>query len=124
MNVEDINYEDMVRTLIKPGEDILASLTPEKCDLWHVASAAPGEASELFDAVKKYVIYGKTLDRENIIEELGDLKFFVTRIMQILGITAEEVERHNILKLSTRYKFEKGTMKYSDEAARDRADKA
>lgn len=114
------SHPEMVRTLIKSGEAILASLTPEKADLWHVASCVPGEAGELFDAVKRHVIYEKAIDRENVIEELGDLEFYLERVRQILGISREETLEANIDKLSERYQG----LVYSNQAAQDRADKA
>lgn len=65
-------------------------------------------------------IYRKELDRENVIEELGDLEFYLEGIRQGLGLTREECLEHNIRKLSKRYEG----LKYSDKAAQDRADKA
>lgn len=114
-----INYPDMVKTLAKPGEDIIAQLTPKKAELWHMASCVPGEAGELFDAVKKQVIYNKEIDRANVVEELGDLEFYMEGVRQNLGITREETITANIAKLGKRYEG----MKYSDKAAQDRADK-
>ncbi len=112
------NHNAMVASLCKPGDEILKSLTPEKCDLWHVASCVPAEGGELFDAVKKYVIYGHEIDRENIIEELGDLEFFMARVRQILIINREMTLVANIEKLKERY-----PSGYSDTAAMERADK-
>lgn len=115
-----INYQDMVATLAKPGEDILASLTPLKCHLWHMGSCIPGEAGELFDAVKKAVIYNKPIDRANVVEELGDLEFYMEGLRQGLNISREETLAANVAKLGERYKG----LKYTDKAAQERADKA
>jgi NTP pyrophosphatase (non-canonical NTP hydrolase) len=116
----DITHPELVAALVKPGADIIASLTPEKADAWHMASCIPGEAGELFDAVKKNVIYNKPLDRANVIEELGDLEFYMEGLRQNLGITREETIAANITKLSKRYEG----LQYSDTAAQLRADKA
>ena len=114
-------HADMVSKLCKPGDDILQSLTGFKADLWHVASCVPSEAGELFDAVKKFVIYGKSdLDIENVIEELGDIEFYLQRIRELLEIDREETLRANIQKLSKRYE----NFNYSDQAAQERADKS
>jgi NTP pyrophosphatase (non-canonical NTP hydrolase) len=78
-----------------------------------------GEAGELLDAVKKATIYRKPLDRVNVVEELGDLEFYMRGLRESLGITREETLGLNISKLRKRY-----TAKYSDEAAIHRADKA
>jgi NTP pyrophosphatase (non-canonical NTP hydrolase) len=114
-----IDHPTLVRALVKPGADIIASLTPDKADMWHMASCIPGEAGELFDAVKKHVLYGKDLDRENVVEELGDLEFYMEGLRQRIGITRDETLAANIAKLSKRYEG----LSYSDAAARDRADK-
>tara|TARA_R110000824_G_scaffold3379_2_gene15991 strand:+ start:10610 stop:11011 length:402 start_codon:yes stop_codon:yes gene_type:complete len=108
----------MVNNLAKDGEEIVSSLTPEAAHLWHMASALCGEAGELFDAIKKSVIYEKDLDVENVVEELGDIEFYMEGLRSTLEITRLQTLAHNILKLNRRYGD-----KYSDVAAQERADK-
>lgn len=84
----------------------------------HAALGVCGEAGELADAVKKEWAYNTPEDRKNIIEELGDLNFYMTMIQQYYGISDEQIINHNVEKLGIRYK--KG---YSDKAAQERADK-
>lgn len=115
----DKQFDEMTLALAKDGQDIINDLTPEKADLLHMAVGVSGEAGELLDAVKKAVIYNKEMDLENIIEELGDLEFYMSKIRQIVGITREEILQRNIDKLSIRYA--KG--KYSNDQAQERADK-
>lgn len=112
-------YSKMVKALAKPGSDIIISLTPEKIHNLHMAVGVSGEAGELLDAIKKESIYNKELDRENVIEELGDLEFYMEGLRQGLGITREETLEHNKNKLSKRYK----SLTYSDQQAQERADK-
>ncbi len=118
-----IKHNEMVAALAKPGADIIATLTPEKAHVIHMAVGISGEAGELLDAIKKHVIYNKPIDRENVIEELGDLEFYMEGLRQGFGITREETIEANIYKLAkgpnARYKG--GT--YSDKAAQERADK-
>jgi NTP pyrophosphatase (non-canonical NTP hydrolase) len=110
----------MVNALAKPGEAIIESLTPSKAHLLHMAVGICGEAGELIDAVKKHVVYGKEIDIENVIEELGDIEFYMAGLRERLGIERMTTIRHNIGKLTVRYEG----LKYSDKAAQDRADKA
>lgn len=117
--MEKITHSELVSKLAKPGQTIIDELTPLKSHCWHMASALQGEAGELFDAIKKWVIYGKKPDRANIVEELGDLEFFMEGFRAALKITREETIEANIAKLSERYK----EMSYSNEAAQERADK-
>jgi NTP pyrophosphatase (non-canonical NTP hydrolase) len=113
-------FQDMVGGLAKSGEAIQASLTPLKCHLWHMASCIPGEGGELFDAIKKFVIYEKPLDKANVIEELGDLEFYMEGLRAALGITRQQTLEANMVKLGKRY--EAG--RFSNQAAQTRADKA
>lgn len=114
-----IIYSEMVAALAKKGEVIANELTAEDAHLLHMTVGVSGEAGELLDAVKKAVIYRKPLDRENVIEELGDLEFYMEGLRQGLGITRQETIDANIAKLSKRYEG----LKYSDKSAQLRADK-
>lgn len=121
MNEElETTFAQMVAHLFKPGEDIISSLNPLRVEVWHMASCLPGEAGELFDAVKKWCIYNKPLDRDNVIEELGDMEFYMEGLRMVLDISREETLKANISKLSKRY----SNGSYSDQQAQDRADKA
>jgi len=121
--MDKINHADMVAALVKPGQDIKDSITPEECDLLHMAVGVAGEAGELLDAVKKHIIYRKPLDMVNMKEELGDLEFYMERIRQICKFSREEVLEANIEKLMTSDKARYKLGKYTDDAAQNRADK-
>jgi len=118
--MSEIKHEEMVAVLAKPGDKVMQDLTPSTADLLHMAVGVSGEAGELLDAVKKAAIYAKPIDRENVIEELGDLEFYIEGIRQNLGISREETLQANIKKLKVRYEG----LKYSNQAAQERADKA
>lgn len=112
-------YDEMTAALSKNGSAIIRDLDPEKADLLHMAIGVSGEAGELLDAVKKSAIYGKSLDHKNMVEELGDLEFYMSRIRQIIGVTRDEVLERNFDKLSKRYS--EGT--YTNSQAKKRMDK-
>lgn len=112
-------YDEMTAALSKNGSAIIRDLDPEKADLLHMAIGVSGEAGELLDAVKKSAIYGKSLDHKNMVEELGDLEFYMSRIRQIIGVTRDEVLERNFDKLSKRYSD--GT--YTNSQAQKRMDK-
>ena len=115
-----MNHSELVANLAKSGEEIVATITPEQAHLLHMAVGISGEAGELLDAVKKAVIYQKEIDLENVIEELGDVEFYMEGLRQGLEISRDETVRLNISKLMTRYQ----SGQYSDKQAQDRADKA
>jgi NTP pyrophosphatase (non-canonical NTP hydrolase) len=118
METEEL-HAAMVAKLKKPGKEILKLLTPEQCDLIHMGMGIAGEAGELLDAIKKHTIYNQDIDMENIIEELGDIEWYLAGLRASLLITRERTLRQNMNKLATRYKG----YKYSDKRAKDRADK-
>ena len=68
---------------------------------------------------KKHAIYNKPLDRDNVVEELGDIEFYLQQLRVRLSITREETLHANVQKLRKRY-----ASGYSDAAAQARADKA
>jgi len=106
------NYSDFVKALLKD--------MPNAGDnLMHTAAGISGEAGELLDAVKKHWAYGKPLDMENVREELGDIMFYVTAMMNVLDLDEEEIIWANVEKLEARYPG----ITYSDAAAIARADK-
>lgn len=109
----------MVKALAKPGHEIIKEITPLKAHCLHMAVGVCGEAGELIDAVKKNVMYNKPLDIANVVEELGDIEFYLEGLRQELGITREQTIEHNIEKLGVRY----SGGKFSNESAQERADK-
>ena len=72
---------EMVKALAKPGEDIVASMTPEKAHLLHMAVGVMGEAVEFICAQS----------HENAVEELGDLEFYITGFILGLGLSYEDL---------------------------------
>jgi NTP pyrophosphatase (non-canonical NTP hydrolase) len=92
---------------------------PVDDNLVHTALGVTGEAGEYADAIKKHVIYGKPLDQENAIEELGDILWFIALACEALGTDMASVAQGNIDKLKKRY-----PEKYTDQLAGDRLDKA
>lgn len=109
---EILRYEDLVEKLFKRRGTLQA-------DLDHAIIGCAGEVGELADAIKNYTIYEKELDIENVMEELGDLLFYMQAIMNKLNIQISGVLQHNASKLGKRYE----KLTYSNEEAIARADK-
>jgi NTP pyrophosphatase (non-canonical NTP hydrolase) len=77
-----------------------------------------GEAGELVDGFKKHLIYGKPVDIANLIEECGDVLWYMALLFRSIGVSFESVMEMNIQKLQVRYPD-----KYTDAHAVARADK-
>ena len=114
-----IKFEDWAKGLCKSGDTIVAEMSEGDAHLLQMAVGIRSEAVEIFDAVKKAVIYGKDIDRGNVVGDLGDLEFYMEGLRRGLSITRGETLVANIAKLGERYEGHT----YSDQAARDRADK-
>lgn len=117
MNQEE--YGLMVAKLAKDPALVRDSLTDEKTDLIHMVIGICGEAGELLDQIKKHVMYEKELDVENVIEELGDIEFYMEGLRRRLLITRATTLAHNHNKLMKK-RYPNG---YSNQAAQERADK-
>lgn len=106
------DYSDFVAALMK-------DMGSSTLNILHAAVGISGEAGELLDAVKKHWAYGKELDKVNVIEELGDLEFYMQAMRNQIGVPRSYILSKNQEKLAERYK----SLKYSDAAAIERADK-
>lgn len=69
----------------------------------HAAIGIAGEGGELLDAIKKVWVYDKEFDRNNLIEELGDLEFYMEAMRSLIGTSRDEVLAANVEKLRKRY---------------------
>ena len=85
----------------------------------HMAVGVSGEAGELLDVVKKHCVYQKQIDIPHIIEEAGDILFYLTGLLNELDLSLEDCINANREKLSRRY----ASGRYSNEQAIARADK-
>jgi NTP pyrophosphatase (non-canonical NTP hydrolase) len=112
-------YQQFVNSIVKPGDEIIRQLTPHQAHLLHMAVGVSGEAGELLDAIKKHCVYQKPINMENVLEEAGDILFYLTGLLNNLDISLEDCINANIIKLSKRYP----NGKYTNAAAIARADK-
>lgn len=78
-------HSEMAAGLAKPGEAILASLTPGDMAMIHAIIGVCGEAAELMEAL--YEPDMEKIDRENVVEELGDIEFYLVELRRHLGVS-------------------------------------
>ncbi len=62
-----------------------------------------GEAGECIDILKKVEFQGHTFDPNKLLDELGDVLWYVAQTATGLGVTLEAVAQHNVDKLMKRY---------------------
>lgn len=72
--------------------------------LLNAALGLAGESGEIVDMVKKYMFYDHHyLAEERIMEELGDILFYVTMMMYAINVDFKRVIDMNVDKLNGRY---------------------
>lgn len=77
--------------------------TMEK-NIFHMMLGFTGEIGEIADIFKQHYIYGKKLDIEHLIEEFGDVIYYIIFCCMICDIDFEnEVLDKNVKKLKVRY---------------------
>lgn len=74
-----ISHPELVANLAKPGEAIISDLTPDTAHLLHMAIGISGEVAELLEAVSN-------ADDENVVEECGDIEFYLQGMASKLGL--------------------------------------
>lgn len=62
-----------------------------------------GEAGELVNKIRKHMERGDEILTEPLIEELGDINWFMNQVYNVLGISQEDVLEHNVAKLIARH---------------------
>ena len=62
-----------------------------------------GESGECIDILKKVSFQGHTFDPNRLIDELGDVLWYVAQTATGLGLTLEDIALSNIAKLKSRY---------------------
>lgn len=124
--LQDNNHHDNVRYDI--FVERLFKVDTFKEMVHHAKGGVCEEAGELSDAIKRHITYDKPLScvdkdgqtiRQKIVEELGDVRFYVQAVMNLYEIPEDEVLQHNAIKLAKRY----ADLVYSDVAAQNRPDK-
>lgn len=114
----DRMVDDAVRT--EPNRGGYATAHARLADvrtlrLLHVAMGLCTEAGEFVDQLKKHIFYGKTLDKVNLIEELGDSSWYERIACDALEIGYLDMLERNIAKLRARF-----PEKFSEERAQTR----
>lgn len=87
--MSDIEHDKMVNGLAKCGLEIIADLTKDSAHTLHMAVGIAGEAGELCQAIYSIEKF-ELIDKENIVEELGDLEFYIEGLRQVVLIGRAE----------------------------------
>ena len=71
--------------------------------LLDAAAGLAEEAGEVLALIRKHRFQGKSLERDEVVAELGDALWCLTTVATTLDITLDEVADQNIAKLKARH---------------------
>lgn len=71
--------------------------------LLHASTGVVTEGGEIADALKRHIFYGKPIDRVNLIEEAGDVLWYLAVLLNAVDSTFDEAMDKNIAKLKARF---------------------
>ena len=89
-------YQKLAMTTLNPNldkKDVLINSVMGLC----------GESGEAIDVVKKWLAQGHELDKVRLINELGDIAWYLAEAATALDVELEAVLEGNIQKLKKRY---------------------
>lgn len=86
---------------------VIANSTSGQLDPWNRIREGcyglNGEAGECIDILKKVEFQGHAFDPVKLVDELGDVLWYIAQTATGLNITLEDVAQHNVEKLKKRY---------------------
>lgn len=86
-----ITHPEMVARLVKSGTTIKTELSEWDCSVIHAVFGICGELGELSGGIEFCQYNNELLDKENILEELGDLEFYLEDLRNKLQLTREQI---------------------------------
>lgn len=86
------------RTIVDLGENAF------KKHLENSAIGASCEASEVLQCVQRNIFCKKPLDTKHIVEECGDVLWYISYLLTTLNVSLEYCMKENIIKTESRYK--------------------
>jgi hypothetical protein len=72
-------------------------------DSLHASLGLVTEASELADVYKKNLFYGRPYSKSKILDEAGDIMYYLARILDANGYTLDDCLKANVSKLTARF---------------------
>ena len=102
MNVNSENYVDLaLRTEANPQRRL--SITSLRTRLLHASMGLCTEAGEFQSILKRSTFYYADLNKTELLEELGDILWYVALACDVMDVSLDEVMSKNIRKLRFRY---------------------
>lgn len=102
---EELNFSPAEKPTLNELIEALSAInawSPADIDVLHGAIGVITEAGEVAEYLLKWA-EGNPFDRVNVLEEAGDISWYVVRSLRGIGVTLEQSNRANIDKLRGRH---------------------
>jgi len=96
--------EEILRTINSDFNSIRDRLSsPNSLKLLNALVGLAGESGEALDLMKKLVFHGTPLDEKKLLNELGDVRYYLELALSVLNKDIKDIEEMNSDKLRKRY---------------------
>lgn len=104
----DVNkyQKEAARTIINFDNDLGKLNNSEDILRKHLYNAASGmsiESNEVLQLIQRYSFCDKGLNKDEIFEECGDVLWYVSYLLTMIGMTLEDCIKCNLIKVAKRY---------------------
>lgn len=103
-NVADVlRFESNTEIFQREARRSLRDDLPYEAMCSNMCMGLAGEIGEVIDIMKKHIYQGKELDITDVIEEVGDVLWYIANFCNVNNITMDECMESNIKKLKKRF---------------------
>lgn len=103
-NVADVlRFESNTEIFQREARRSLRDDLPYEAMCSNMCMGLAGEIGEVIDIMKKHIYQGKELDITDVIEEVGDVLWYIANFCSVNNITMDECMESNIKKLRKRF---------------------
>ena len=103
-NVADVlRFESNTEIFQREARRSLRDELPYEAICSNMCMGLAGEIGEVIDIMKKHIYQGKELDITDVIEEVGDVLWYIANFCNVNNITMDECMESNIKKLRKRF---------------------
>ena len=103
-NVADVlRFESNTEIFQREARRSLRDDLPYEATCSNMCMGLAGEIGEVIDIMKKHIYQGKELDITDVIEEVGDVLWYIANFCNVNNITMDECMESNIKKLRKRF---------------------
>ena len=103
-NVADVlKFESNTEIFQREARRSLRDDLPYEATCSNMCMGLAGEIGEVIDIMKKHIYQGKELDITDVIEEVGDVLWYIANFCNVNNITMDECMESNIKKLRKRF---------------------